>query len=412
MTQPSLQNLNEDFFRFVCQTSPAPLGLEVVRAEGTRIWDSSGRDYLDLLSGMGVASVGHRNPDVVAAVKEQADRYLHTLVYGEGILECQVELARELAQRTPGDLSVSFFTNSGAEAIEGAMKLARKLTKRRRFVCFEGAYHGDTTGALALCGNSLYREPFEPLLTDVVRLPFDDVDALARIDENVAGVFIEPIQGEGGVRAPHDEFLPALRKRCTSVGALLIFDEVITGMGRTGLWFACQHWKTTPDVLVLAKALGGGLPLGAFISRPEVMSTLSHDPPLSHVTTFGGHPLSCAAGLAALRYTAAHRLDERAAQLGELWSSRLGQWIGPVLRDVRGRGLLLGLELEAPERTQRFCRAALRQGLILNWTLHRDTVVRLAPPLTMTDEECEQALSAIGRALRATESGGSLVSAS
>lgn len=405
MTKSRNLHLHDDFLRFVCQTSPAPLGLEVVRAEGARFWDSSGRDYLDLLSGMGVASVGHRNPDVVAAVKDQTDRYLHTLVYGEGVFESQVDLARELASVTPDDLSVSFFTNSGAEAIEGAMKLARKFTGRRRFACFDGAYHGDTTGALALCGNSLYREPFEPLLTDVIRLPFNDIGALSRIDESAAAVIVEPIQGEGGVRIPHDDFLPALRARCTTVGALLVFDEVITGMGRTGRWFACQHWETTPDVLVLAKALGGGLPLGAFVSRPEVMSTLSQDPPLSHVTTFGGHPLSCAAGLAALRYTVSHRLREHAAELGESWLCRLRGMVGPVLRDVRGKGLLIGLELDSPEHTQEFCRTALHEGLILNWTLHRDTVVRLAPPLIMSEEESDLALSAVGRALRKIERG-------
>jgi acetylornithine/succinyldiaminopimelate/putrescine aminotransferase len=406
MRKRPVRDLSDDFLRFVCQTSTAPLGIEVVRAEGVRVWDSSGREYLDLLSGMGVANVGHRNPDVVAAVKEQADRYLHTLVYGEGVLESQVELARELAGVTPGDLSVTFFTNSGAEAIEGAMKLARKFTGRRRFVSFDGAYHGDTTGALALCGNSLYREPFEPLLTDVSRLPFDDANPLGRIDESVAAVVVEPIQGEGGVRIPHDEFLPALHERCTRVGALLVFDEVITGMARTGRWFACQHWDVTPDVLVLAKALGGGLPLGAFVSRPEIMSTLSHDPPLAHVTTFGGHPLSCAAGLAALRYTATHRLHERASQLGELWLSRLREWVGAVLRDVRGKGLMIGLELDTPQHTQEFCRSALDEGLILNWTLHRDTVVRLAPPLVISEDDSERALSALRRALQTIEQGG------
>jgi len=205
------------------------------------------------------------------------------------------------------------------------------------------------------------------------------------------------------VRIPGDEFLPHLRARCTNVGALLVFDEVITGMGRTGRWFACEHWNTAPDVLVLAKALGGGLPLGAFLSRPDVMSTLSHDPPLAHVTTFGGHPLSCAAGLAALRYAATHRLPERATRLGELWLSRLGDMVGPVLRTVRGKGMLVGLELDTPQHTQDFCRAALQEGLLLNWTLHRDTVVRLAPPLVMSEDDCEKALSALGRALKAAE---------
>lgn len=403
-----MHDLSDSFLRFVCQTSPEPLGITVARAEGARVWDASGREYLDLLSGMGVANVGHRNPDVVSAVKRQADLYLHTLVYGEGILESQVQLARELAGIAPGNLSVSFFTNSGAEAIEGAMKLARKYTGRRRFVGFDGAYHGDTTGALALCGNPLYREPFEPLLNDVVRLPFDDLDAIARIDEGVAAVIVEPIQGEGGVRIPHDDFLPALREQCTRVGALLVFDEVITGMARTGRWFACQHSNTIPDVLVLAKALGGGLPLGAFLGRPEVMSTLSHDPPLAHVTTFGGHPLSCAAGLAALRYTAAHRLPERAARIGQLWLSRLREMVGPVLRHVRGKGLLLGLELATPQQTRELTRAALRAGMILNWTLHRDTVIRLAPPLVIDEEDSERALSEIERALQAAGAGRSL----
>jgi acetylornithine/succinyldiaminopimelate/putrescine aminotransferase len=313
-------------------------------------------------------------------------------------------LARELARLAPGNLSVSYFTNSGAEAIEGAMKLARKHTGRRRFVAFDGAYHGDTTGALALCGNPLYRKPFEPLL-DVVRLPFDDLVALDLIDTSVAAVVVEPIQGEGGVRIPRDDLLPALREQCTRVGALLVFDEVISGMARTGRWFACEHWNTVPDVLVLAKALGGGLPLGAFVGPPEIMSALSHDPPLAHVTTFGGHPLSCAAGLAALRYTAAQRLPERAARLGEAWLTRLRGMIGPVLREVRGKGLLLGLELASPEQTREFARASLREGLILNWTLHRDTVVRLAPPLTLDAEESERALTAIERALGRVEGG-------
>jgi acetylornithine/succinyldiaminopimelate/putrescine aminotransferase len=254
-------------------------------------------------------------------------------------------------------------------------------------------------------GNPLYRAPFEPLLDDVVRLPFNDPNALGRIDESVAAVIVEPIQGEGGVRIPSDEFLPSLRDRCTSVGALLVLDEVITGIARTGRWFACQHWEVTPDILVLAKALGGGLPLGAFISRPDVMSTLSHDPPLAHVTTFGGHPLSCAAGLAALRYTAEHHLDERAAQLGELWLSRLRERVGPVLRNVRGKGMLIALDIDTPQHTREFCRVALSEGLILNWTLHRDTVVRLAPPLIMSGEDCEQALSALGRALQTTAQG-------
>jgi acetylornithine/N-succinyldiaminopimelate aminotransferase len=321
------------------------------------------------------------------------------MVYGELVQVPQVDLARRLAELSPGDLSVTYFTNSGAEAIEGALKLARKHTGRTRYVAFSGGYHGDTLGALSLCDSPLYRAPFEPLLDGVAFLPFGAVADLDRIDETIAAVVVEPIQCEGGVRVPPDDFLPALRARCDAVGALLICDEVMTGLGRTGTWFACQAWGICPDVLVLAKALGGGLPLGAFISRAEIMRTLAHDPPLAHVTTFGGHPLSCAAGLAALELAAREQLPRRAAALGERWRKRLEGLVGGVLREVRGRGLLIGLELATPELTQTFCRAALARGVILNWTLHRDTVVRLAPPLVISDADTERALAVIAESL-------------
>ena len=395
--------LRRDFLRHVCQTSPAPLAIVVARAEGATIWDADGRAYLDLLSGIGVANIGHGHPDVVAAVRAQAERYLHVMVYGEAVEEPQVRLAQRLAELAPGDLSVVYFCNSGTEAIEGAVKLARKATRRLRLVAFRGGYHGDTMGALSLCDNTVYRAPFEPLLGDVEFLPFDDPAALARIDERVAAVVVEPIQGEGGVRVPGADFLPALRARCDATGTLLIFDEVMTGCGRTGSWFACQQWGVTPDVLVLAKALGGGLPLGAFVGRPELMATLSHDPPLAHVTTFGGHPLSCAAGLAALEVATRERLPERAAAVGDGWRAHLRAALGDVLVDVRGRGMLIGLELASPRQTEAFCRAAFERGLILNWTLHRDTVVRLAPPLTISDADSDRALAAIAAALRDAE---------
>jgi acetylornithine/succinyldiaminopimelate/putrescine aminotransferase len=395
----SAEALTRDFLRYVCQTSATPLGIVVERARGASLWDATGREYLDLLSGMGVANVGHCPAAVLEAVAAQAARHLHVMVYGEAVLAPQVMLARRLAELAPGDLDVTYFTNSGTEAIEGAVKLVRKYTRRSRLVAFRGGYHGDTLGALSLCDSGAYRRPFEPLLGPVEFLSFGSVDDLAGIDDGVAGVVIEPIQGEGGVRVPPDDFLPALRRRCDAVGALLVCDEVMTGLGRTGRWFACQHWDVSPDVLVLAKALGGGLPLGAFISRPAVMQTLAHDPPLAHVTTFGGHPLSCAAGLAALDLAARELLPERAARVGEAWRARLHGLVGAVLREVRGRGLLIGLEFASPELTRRFCRAAFARGLILNWTLHRDTVVRLAPPLVISDADGERALSAIEQAV-------------
>ncbi|MFI5364265.1 MAG: aspartate aminotransferase family protein [Candidatus Binatia bacterium] len=391
MKRSQREDLREAFLRHVCQTSAQPLGIVVARASGTTIWDADGRAYLDLLAGMGVANLGHAHPAVVRAIEEQIASYLHVAVYGELVQRPQVELARRLAETAPGDLSVVYFTNSGTEAVEGALKTARKRTGRTRLIAFDGAFHGDTFGALSVGGNPLYRRPFEPLLPDVEHLPFNDHSALDRIDDSVAGVIVEPVQGEGGVRIPDATFLPVLRERCTRAGALLIADEVITGFGRTGRLFACEHWNVVPDILVLAKALGGGMPLGAFVARPEVMQTLSHDPPLAHVTTFGGHPVSCAAGLAALDVLLSQRLAERAARVGRQWVQELESMAGNGLREVRGIGLLIALELDHPEATQRFVRRCFERGLILNWTLHRDTVVRLAPPLTITPDEIARA---------------------
>jgi acetylornithine/N-succinyldiaminopimelate aminotransferase len=396
VTSDELKSL---FFRHVCQTSTAPLGIVVARALGAKIWDVTGREYLDLLAGMGVANVGHAHPAVVSAIEEQIRRHLHVAVYGEMVQASQVQLAQRLAALTPGDLDVVYFTNSGTEAVEGALKTARKFTGRSRFVAFDGAFHGDTFGSLSVGGNPIYQQPFEPMLPGVDRLPFDDEAALPRIDDSVAGVIIEPVQGEGGVRIPRDGFLPALRRRCSEVGALLIADEVITGFGRTGKLFACEHWNVVPDIMVLAKALGGGMPLGAFVGRAEVMQTLSHDPPLAHVTTFGGHPVSCAAGLASLNVIVTERLPERAARVGAEWLAQLQAMTGGALRRVRGKGLLMALEFDTPEATRHFVTRCFEQGLILNWTLHRDTVVRLAPPLTIADDEMARANAVMTMAL-------------
>jgi acetylornithine/succinyldiaminopimelate/putrescine aminotransferase len=393
--------LRDDFFRFVCQTSPEPLGIEVARAHGCTVVDKSGKHYLDLLSGIGVASLGHAHPAVVQAIKDQAERYLHAMVYGEYIQEPQVRLARRLAEVVPAPLLVTYFTNSGTEAVEGALKTARKYTSRSRFVSFTGGFHGDTFGSLSVGGNPLYRAPFEPLLPTVTFLPFNDRDALVAIDESVAAIIVEPIQGEGGVRIPDREFLPRLQQRCREVGALLIFDEVITGFGRTGKLFACEHWGVTPDILVLAKALGGGMPLGAFVSTQEIMATLSADPPLAHVTTFGGHPVCCAAGLASLEVILREDLSRQAQARGEEFLRELQSLVGTGgFTAVRGRGLLLGLDFLTPEATKNFARACFAAGLILGWTLHQDTVIRLAPPLIISSAEIDQAIAIMHAALR------------
>jgi len=394
-------NDRDRFFRYVCQTSAMPLGLEVARAEGCWIETTDGRRYLDFLAGIGVAGVGHANPAVVAAIREQAGQYLHAMVYGEYVLAPQARLAERLGTLAPDPLSVVYFTNSGTEANEGALKLAKKVTGRHHLVAFHGSYHGDSHGSLAVTGREVYRRPFEPLLPGVTFLPFDDPAALDAIDEKVAGVIVEPIQGEGGVRVPGPQFLPALRRRCDAAGALLIFDEVQTGMGRTGTLFAGEQWGVVPDVLVLAKAVGGGMPLGAFIGSPKLMRALSQDPPLSHVTTFGGHPVCCAAGLAALEVLLAEGLIARAAATGERLRAGLremGKRLGGVT-DVRGRGLLVGLELVDGAMTERFAARCLDRGLIVGWTLHTNRVIRLAPPLILSDAELEQGLSMMAEAL-------------
>jgi len=376
------------------------MGIEVVRARGCWITGRYGKKYLDFISGIGVANVGHANPVVVKAVAEQAARYLHVMVYGEFILEPQLRLARRMAEVAPAPLSVTYFTTSGTEANEGALKTAKKFTRRKKLIAFRGGFHGDTQGSLSVTGREVYRKPFRPLLPEVVFLPFNRPQSLKAIDRRTAAVIVEPIQGEGGVNVPDEDFLPALRERCDETGTLLIFDEVMTGMGRTGQFFAFEHWSVLPDILVLAKALGGGMPLGAFMSRPEIMRTLSQDPPLSHVTTFGGHPVCCAAGLAALEFLLENKLVERAKRLGQYLKDQLQKMreIGGV-KDIRGRGLLIGLELNDPSLTERFVANCRKAGLILGWTLHSNTVVRLAPPLVISDSEVEEGLAIIQAAL-------------
>jgi acetylornithine/N-succinyldiaminopimelate aminotransferase len=395
-----MSELEALFYRHVAQTSAAPLGLEIAHAEGSTVTDRGGRTYLDFLSGMGVANIGHGHPEVVAAVREQARRYLHAMVYGEYVEEPQVRLATRLAAVLPAPLSMVYFANSGAEAIEGALKTARKHTRRAKLVAFDGAFHGDTLGALSLGGNALYRDPFEPLLPLVERLPFGYRGALRAIDRETAAVVIEPVQGEGGVRIPPPGYLREVRRRATEVGALLVFDEVLTGFGRTGRRFAFERFDATPDLLVLAKALGGGMPLGAFVASPAILATLADEPPLAHVTTFGGHPVSCAAGLAALEVLERGRLWERAEAVGATLQAGLHAlaWRGHLV-DVRGVGLLVGLELDDPGFTRRIAERAFAHGLILNWTLHRDRVIRLAPPLVIGETEVERGLAILAQAI-------------
>jgi acetylornithine/N-succinyldiaminopimelate aminotransferase len=403
-----LSRARDDFLTHLAQTSDSPLGLEIDRAEGCWLYTCDGRRYLDLVAGIGVSALGHGHPAVLAAIHRQLRRHLHVMVYGEYVLESQAGLAAELARVLPPGLGRIYFTNSGAEAIEGALKTARKYTGRSAFAAFEGAYHGDTMGALALAGNTGFRAPFGELPGPVLHLPYDEEAALAAIDERIAAVVIEPLQAEGGVRIPHQSFIDALRRRCTQCGALLIFDEVLTGLGRTGRLFALEHFGVTPDLIVLAKALGGGLPLGAFCGPDPIMGVLSRDPPLGHITTFGGHPLSCAAGTAALKTIIEQRLWERAEKLGAVMRQRLADALGGEAIDIRGVGLLIGIEFTEASFTRQFVAETIARGVIVNWTLNADCVVRLAPPLTISEEEVDFAGRAMKEALVAVRKSSSM----
>ncbi len=384
------------FLRHVAQTSDHPLGLAIASAQGACLVLEDGRRVIDLISGIAVSSLGHGHPKVLKAIHEQVDRHLHVMVYGEFVVRSQVRFAELLASRLPDTLQVIYFVNSGTEANEGALKLAKKATGRRRLVAFERSYHGDTHGSLSVTGRAVYRDPFLPLLPEVTFLPFDDVPALEAIDDTTAAVIAEPIQGEGGIRVPSVAWMHRLRKRCNETGALLVFDEIQTGFGRTGSLFAFEQFGVVPDILTMAKAMGGGLPLGGFAASEIVMRTLRQNPPLSHVTTFGGHPVSCAAAHAALSVLLDEDLMARAKQIEERVRARLSH---PLIREIRGRGAMLGMELENREVTAHAVRRCLEDGVLLGWTLHSDTLVRLAPPLNVPWDTLDDALGTILRAL-------------
>ncbi|MFM2207786.1 MAG: hypothetical protein RL213_1761, partial [Bacteroidota bacterium] len=376
------------FFRHVAQTSDAPPAVEFTSADGCVLTGSDGRSYIDLISGISVSSLGHKHPDIIRAIHEQADRHLHVMVYGEFILSPQVELASRLATLLPEHLSSVYFTNSGSEAIEGAMKLAKRFTARTQIASFRKSYHGSTQGALSITGDEEMQRNFRPLLPDILHLRYNRADDLALITEKTAALFLEPVQAEAGCILPNGEFLEAVRRRCSETGTLLVFDEIQTGMGRTGSLFAFQTAGIVPDVLVLGKAFGGGLPLAAFISSPAIMHSLSHDPVLGHITTFGGHPLSCAAGLAALNVLERDRLYDDAAAKGERFRRQLQH---PAIRSVNGKGLLLAVEFETDRINRQIIATCMEKGLVTDWFLFAPHCLRIAPPLTIPDSLIDEA---------------------
>lgn len=390
-----MENWKSGFFEHVAQTSDFPLGLVIDRAEGPFIHTADGRVITDMISGIAVSSVGHRHPDVVAAVHAQVDRHMHVMVYGEFIQGPQSDYAALLASVLPESLQRIYFVNSGTEANEGALKLAKKYTGRSRFVAFRNSYHGDTHGSLSITGRDVYRNPFLPLLPDVTFLDFNG-DGLEVIDTSVAAVILEPIQGEGGIIPADHDWLLEVRTRCSENGVMLIFDEIQSGFGRTGTLFAFESYGIIPDILTMAKAMGGGMPLGGFAASHEILACLKDNPPLSHVTTFGGHPVSCAAGHAALKLVLDQQLMNRALYIEEKIRARL---LHPRVKEIRGKGCMLGLVLESFDVTKKVVEHAFQRNILLGWTLHSDTLVRIAPPLNIPDEVLDQALDRISEAL-------------
>lgn len=366
--------------------------LEIVKAEGVFMFDSAGRKYLDLVSGVSVSNTGHRHPKVVEAVKRQVDSYMHLMVYGEMIQYPQIRYAKLLAEILPSGLGTCYFVNSGSEAVEGALKLAKKYTGRSRIVSFRNSYHGSTHGALSVQGNEKFKNPFRPLLPDVFLADFNDIKSLAQIDKRTACVITEPVQAEAGVICPAEGFLEKLRKRCTETGSLLIFDEAQTGLGRTGRMFAFEHYNVVPDILILAKALGGGMPLGAFIASKEIMSVLMLNPPLGHITTFGGHPVCCAAGLASLEVIIDENLISECRKKSDLFRSLLKH---QLIKEIRGEGLLLAVKLPGSDYAEFVISECVRYGIILDYFLFCNDSFRIAPPLTISYDEISWASAQI-----------------
>ncbi len=384
------------FLRHLAQTSDGPLALEIDRAEGVYLYDPRGKAYLDLISGISVSSLGHRHPRVVQAVKEQLDRYLHTLVYGEFILSPQVELAQLLTDQLPAPLDRVYFVNSGTEATEGAMKLAKRYTGRPEIISAQYAYHGSTQGAASLMWPKDFTQAYYPLLPGIRHIDFNCTLCLERITENTAAVILETVQAEWGVRTPAPGYLQALRRRCDEVGALLILDEIQVGYGRTGTLFAFEQYGIVPDILLLAKGMGGGMPMGAFVSSTPLMQALSRDPILGHITTFGGHPVCCAAGLATLRILLETDLIRQVPAKAALFQEHLQH---PSIRHLRQAGFLMAAELDDFDQVQRVIRHCLKQGLVTDWFLFNNRSLRIAPPLVINEKEIIKACGIIRRAL-------------
>lgn len=393
--------LKEGFYRHLLSPSPVPLGIEITRAEGVFIYDSNNRAIIDLVSGVCVSNVGHGNRAVIDAIKEQLESHLHLMVYGEIIQSVQVRLAEKLVSLLGPPFSSIYFLNSGSEANELALKLAKRATGRSKIISFNNGYYGSTHGALSVMGSEKYKSSFRPLLPGVEHIDFNSFEQLKQIDDQTACVIGEVVMSEGGVISPIDGYLQALRERCSQVGTLLIFDEVQSGFGRCGELFAFQKYGVTPDIITLAKALGGGLPLGAVAASRELLSNLHTSPPLGHITTFGGHPLSCAASLASLEFILKEELCEKVYRKSAIFVEALKDH--PLVKEIRAEGLLIAVELESETILSRALELMLEEGVMSDLFLFSPASFRIAPPLTITIEEIQLAIASIVRALNKIE---------
>ena len=380
------------------QTSTSPNLLEIERAEGLYLYDKNGKSYMDLVSGFAVSNIGHRHPKVLEAIRGQLDKYLHLTVYGEFVQSPMVLFAQQLINVLPEELNNVYFVNSGAEATEGALKLAKRFTGRSAIISCYNAYHGSTHGALSVMGNEHYKQKYRPLLPDVSFINFGETADLELITTDTACVIMETVQGEAGIRIPTAAYMQQLRERCTATGTLLILDEIQAAFGRTGKLFAFENYGIVPDILLLAKALGGGMPIGAFVANREVMGVLKENPILGHITTFGGHPVSSVSGLASLNVILDENLVESVNDKGQLFKDLL---VHPLIREVRGVGLMMCIQLDTFDQVESVSKLCAEDGLVIDWFLHCETALRVAPPLIITEEEIKTACKIILKALDA-----------
>lgn len=389
-------NQRELFLKHVAQTSPSPLAFEIAKAEGCMLYDVNGKEYIDLIGGISVANIGHRHHKVIEAIKKQLDAYLHVMVYGEFIESPQVQYAKLLAENLPSPLNSVYFTNSGAEAIEGAMKLAKRITNRTQIIAFKNSYHGSTQGALSIIGDEYWRNAFRPLLPDILHLEYNSIESLNEISERTACIVAETVQAEAGIIVPSKEWMQALRRKCTATGTLLVLDEIQAGFGRTGKLWGFETFEIIPDVLVLGKALGGGMPLGAFIAEKRLMNVFTENPVLGHITTFGGHPVCCAAGMAAMKVLLEEKIIDSVRTKEELFRSLL---IHKKIRSIRSFGLWLAIEFDSFETSKKFIDACIVSGVMTDWFLFAANCMRISPPLMISKKEiseaCEKILSSV-----------------